>query len=361
LAASLNDATRWAASLRMTRVDGLPPRSPVVCFPAVAHPFRHRRSAVSCIVILTMAAMWASSVTAAPFTRESALEQARKVDPEAALPEDVLPEGVTAQEDLVFATMGGAELHLDLYTPAAAGPRPAVIFVHGGGWESGDRRMERPFAKRVAASGLITVPVSYRLGQAGQFPSALHDLKAAVRWLRAHATKYGIDPNQIGAVGGSAGGQLVAMLGATKDMPRFEGDGPWLDHSSAVQAVVVIDGLADFTGPELLAQQRASPSAPTRFLGRSYDEDPVLWRDASPITHVGLRSAPTLFIKSTAPAPLLPGRKEMSQRLLMVGIGSEVVSIENSPHVFWLVEPWFELTVAETTRYLRHYLLAEEA
>jgi len=317
------------------------------------------RAALS--VVLYAAVLVPAMAAPTPFTRELALEQARRIDPEAALPPDESPAGVTAREDVLYATIGGVELRLDLYRPAGDGPFPAVLVVHGGGWDTGDRSMERPFAKRLAGEGFVVVPVGYRLGPAGQFPNALHDLKAAVRWLRAHADELAIDPEAIGAVGGSAGGHLVALLGATNDIARFEGDGSHPDVSSAVQAVVDIDGLVDFTDPELLEQQRTKPSAPTRFLGGTFEEKPEVWRDASPLTHVGLRSVPTLFINSTGPAPILPGREEMSRRLRMMGIESQVLSVENSPHVFWLVEPWFEPTLVETAKFLRKHLVGGDA
>lgn len=212
-------------------------------------------------------------------------------------------------------------------------------------------------AKRLAGAGFIAVPVSYRLGPAGKFPNALHDLKAAVRWLRAHAAEHAIDPEAIGAVGGSAGGELAAMLGATNDIVRFEGDGPHREVGSAVQAVVAIDGLADFTGPALLEQPKAAPGEPTRFIGVSFEEDPEAWREASPLTHVGLRSAPVLFINGTAASPVLPGCEEMSRRLTMMGIESQILTMEHAPRAFWLVEPWFTPTFEETTRFLRRHLV----
>ncbi len=315
---------------------------------------------LSAVLGLVVTLAWPVAAAPAAFTRAFALEKARAVDPAAQLPSDELPEGVTAREGLAYATRGDVELQLDVYRPAGDGPFPAVILVHGGGWETGSREMERPFAKRLAGAGFIAVPVSYRLGPAGRFPNALHDLKSAVRWLRAHAAEHGIDAEEIGAVGASAGGQLVALLGATNAMERFEGDGPHREFPSVVQAVVNIDGLADFTGRELLEQLRTQPGAPVRFLGGTFAEVPDVWKDASALTHVGLRSAPTLFINSTAPTPILPGREEMSRRLTMVGIPSEVLTMENSPHVFWLVEPWFGPTVDETVRFLREHLVGGE-
>lgn len=311
-------------------------------------------------MLAVFTAALAASAGAAPFTLERALQEARRVDPQAALPIVELPAGVTVREDVAYATIHDVALHLELYRPAGDGPFPAVILVHGGGWESGDRAMERAFAIRLAGEGFVAVPVSYRLGPGGRFPRSLHDLKAAVRWLRAHAAEWDVEPDAIGAVGGSAGGQLVALLGATNDLARFEGDGGHPEQSSSVQAVVSIDGLADFTAAELLDQQRNSPSAPTRHLGGPFQDAPDTWRDASPLTQVGLRSAPMLFIKSDAPSPLLPGREEMSRRLSMMGIPSEVLTMEGAPHVFWLVEPWFEPTVQETVRFLKTYLDAGE-
>jgi pectinesterase len=289
------------------------------------------------------------------FTRERALEQARAQHPQASLPADSLPPGVSAREEIVYTEPEGAKLALDVYAPAGPALHPAVLVVHGGGWQSGDRRMERPFAKRLAALGYVTAPVSYRLGPAGRFPNALYDLKAAVRFLRTHAAEYGVDAGQIAAVGGSAGGQLVALLGASNGEARLEGSAadPAL---SRVQAVVVFDGLASFSGPDLLAKEYHSPGGPTRFLGGSFNERASAWQDASALSHVSAQSAPTLFLNSTAPTPILPGRPEMRDALRAHGIASELVTLPDTPHPFWLLEPWFSRTLSETAGFLGKHL-----
>jgi acetyl esterase/lipase len=276
------------------------------------------------------------------------LAQLRPTNPNVALPPDALPAGVTAHEEVIYSRPGDRPLALDLYQPPGKGRHPAVIIVHGGGWERGDRRMERPFAKRLAALGYVTVPVSYRLDVEGRFPNALLDLKAAVRWLRAQAARYAIDPARIGAVGASAGGQLVALLGAV---------------GGEVQAVVDIDGLADFTGSALVTKETKSAGAPTRFLGGPYVERAAIWRAASALSHLGPHSAPTLFINSSATSavpqssgPILPGRTEMRDRLRSLGIDSAIVIVPDTQHPFWLVHPWFEPTLAETERFLRLHL-----
>lgn len=256
---------------------------------------------------------------------------------------------VIAREDLTYAP----RRQLDLYLPPGPGPHPVVLIEHGGGWDSGSREMERPFARHLAARGYATAPVSYRLGPAGRFPAALHDLKAAVRWLRAHAAEHGLDSARIAVVGMSAGGQLAALLGATNGLEEFEGVEGETGLSSAVQAVVDIDGLADFTAPELVAQQAARPSAPVRFLGGTFAERPETWRAASALTHAGRDSAPTLFINSTVTDPILPGRESLRDRLRAAGVASEIVVLPDTPHPFWLFHPWFEPTLAAVDTFLR--------
>jgi pectinesterase len=291
-----------------------------------------------------------------PFTRESAIGELRDRYPQASLPADILPEGVLAEESLTFDASVEPPLALDVYRPRAEGLHPAVIIVHGGGWERGARTMERPFAKRLAALGFVTVPVSYRLGPQGRFPNALFDLKNAVRWLRANAGRFSLDPQRVFALGGSSGGQLVALLGASNGVSVLEGPGQNRERSSSVQAVVDIDGLADFTGPALLEKERQTPGAPTRFLGGSYEARSAVWRDASALSHVGPHSAPTLFINSTAPTPILPGRREMVDKLARAGVDAKLMTLPDTPHPFWLMNPWFEPTLRATEQFLREQL-----
>ncbi len=317
--------------------------------------------------LLAFALSAALPLSGADFTRESALAQAQKTHPSAALPSDELPTGVIATENVVYASPAGTPLALDLYRPDTGKLHPAVLVIHGGGWDAGSRAMERPFAKRLAAAGFVAVTVSYRVGEAGRFPAALHDLKAAVRWLRAHADQHGIDPARIGAVGGSAGGQLAALLGATNGVASLEGESsdgranrPSVPLpppvSSTVQAVVDIDGLADFTAETLVTQQNAKPSAPSRFLGGSFAERADVWREASPITHVGPASAATLFLNSTVTNPILPGRAEMAAKLHALGLRAEVIVFPDTPHTFWLLQPWQDRVVSTTVEFLRREL-----
>jgi acetyl esterase/lipase len=294
----------------------------------------------------------------AGFSLETAEAQLRPDFPQIERVTEALPAGVVARENIRYSSPGGIALELDVYRPEAAGSLPAVVIVHGGGWETGSRQMERPLAKHLAARGYVTVPISYRLGPAGRFPAALHDVKTAVRWLRAHHEEFGVAS---GYIGGSAGGQLVALAGASNGVAALEGDGDCREQSSIVQAVVDIDGLADFTEAEFVAAQAARPSAPTRFLGGSFAERAEVWRRASALNHVGARSAPTLFLNSTSPSPALPGRAAMRDRLFALGIDSVVVVVPDTPHPFWLFHPWFERVVEESDRFLARHLSRNDA
>ncbi|WP_193166177.1 alpha/beta hydrolase [Microbulbifer hainanensis] len=300
-----------------------------------------------------LAALCVHSVSAAPFTTDRVLEKLAGKYPGLARVDDTLPANVLARENIDYLARESEILQLDIYQPKGNGLFPAVLIIHGGGWETGDRTMERPFAKRLAARGFVAVPVSYRLGTSGRFPAAVFDLKAAVRWLRAHAHQFHIDPARIAAVGGSAGGHLAALLGASNREATLEGDGPERDFSSEVQAVVDIDGAVDFTDARIIRQEREREGAPSRFLGGDYSARRKTWLAASPLYYVGPQSAPTLFINSTAASPILPGRRAMQARLRALDIDAQLITIPDTPHPFWLVHPWFNRTLDATADFLQ--------
>lgn len=304
-------------------------------------------------------AIVARAGTPPPFTIESALAGIAKQFPQATRVSTALPAGVTAHENLTYASRPTGDLQLDLYRPADGKLHPAVILVHGGGWVAGDRTMERAFAQQLAARGYVVVPISYRLGEAGRFPNSVHDLKAAIRWLRTHAAEHGIDAAHLGAIGGSAGGTLATMLGATNGLAEFEGEIGPSAPSSAVQAVVDIDGAVTFLDNALIAQSDGPPSPYYAYQHGIYREARATWVAASPINYTAPTSAPTLFIKSTTLRPILPGRDEMSARLKLLGVDSAVVQFPDTPHVFWLFHPWFEKVIDETDRFLRRHLFPQ--
>src|SRR4051812_28996229 len=157
-----------------------------------------------------------------------------------------MPDSVIHEKDIEYSNVG-ARVAMDVVRPKSAGtePLPAIVLVHGGGFRAGSRESYLPVAAKLAQRGYVAATVSYRLAPRHQFPAAVEDVKAAVRFLRANAQRYGIDPERIGAMGGSAGGHLVLMLGLTPG--EFEGTGPNREFSSRVSCVVNYYGPTDFT------------------------------------------------------------------------------------------------------------------
>lgn len=257
------------------------------------------------------------------------------------------PELAKAEHNITYCKAGTRELALDVFSPKSSGKkRKAIIIIHGGGWRSGNRRLHYPLAQKLASMGYVCFTPEYRLSTEALYPAAVYDLKAAVRWVRQHAREYGIDPNAIIASGHSAGGELAAFLGATSNDPAFEGEGCTREASSKVNAVIDIDGLLAFIHPESgEGDDSKRTSAATYWFGYSKTENPGLWKQASPLTHVGAGDPPILFINSAVDR-MHAGREDYIRELNQHGIYSEVVLFKGSPHSFVLFNPWFDSTVA---------------
>jgi pectinesterase len=272
-------------------------------------------------------------------------------------PSSTVPHDIEFQKGLVYAKYGEREMHVDLFKPKQKGKFPTVIIVHGGAWITGHYTMENPLAIALAKRGFVAVTVEHRLSNEKKYPAQIHDLKASVRWLRANAKRFGIDEKRIGAVGGSSGGHLVALLGATNDLPKFEGDGGNPNYSSRVQSVVDIDGTATFIDPGNIEKEIKGPwDTNTRLTGFTYAENPAIWQEASPITHVNPKSAPVLFLNSSSFRPFQQ-REEMSAKLNALNITSEIVVVPDTPHPFWLFRPWFDVTVENIDRFFRKTMI----
>jgi pectinesterase len=271
-----------------------------------------------------------------------------------------VPPTVRAITNVTYVHRAGHDLQLDLYLPAAAAtaPRPAILFVHGGGWRAGVRANFAPMAIRMAERGYAAVTISYRLAGEAPYPAAIHDAKAAVRWVRTHAGAYDIDGDRIAIAGGSAGGQIAALTGVTNGESRFDSDGGPGAVSSAVQAIVNIDGLSDFTSEEARKYEddpAKQPSSAGAWFGGRYAEKTALWHDASPLFHVSPDTPPVLFVGS-AQRRFSVGRDAMVDRLRALGVPHRVVLVPDTPHSFWLFDPWLEPTVDATDAFLREVI-----
>ncbi|MBL7752013.1 MAG: alpha/beta hydrolase fold domain-containing protein, partial [Chitinophagaceae bacterium] len=175
----------------------------------------------------------------------------------------------------------------------------------------------------------------------------------AVRWMRAHARELRIDSFHIAALGHSAGGQLVALMGATNRNPEFEGKSSWLQHRSEVQAVVDIDGILAFIHPESGEGDEAKRvSAGTWWFGYTAKERPDIWQQASALTHVGPEFPPFLFLASSVDR-MHAGRDDLIRQLNQFGIYTEQYTFDGAPHSFPLFHPWFLPMVDKIDAFLK--------
>ncbi|WP_229379888.1 alpha/beta hydrolase [Fibrella forsythiae] len=293
------------------------------------------------------------------FTTWSAYRKLAKQYPDARIVEPVLLPGVTAQMNVVYCNRSGRDLHLDAFYPAKADRkelRPAVLIIHGGGWRSGDRSQHIPMAQRLAAAGYVAVTAEYRLSTEALYPAAVHDLKAVIRWLRATAGQYAIDTNRIATIGFSAGGQLAALLGASANVPALEGEGCYQGHSSKVQAIVDIDGVLAFDHPESgEGDDSKSTSAATYWFGGPKTQTLDRWHEASALTYAGQQTAPILFLNSSVDR-MHAGRDDLRRELAARGIYTEMHTFPDAPHIFCLLQPWFEPTMAFISQFLNKAL-----
>jgi len=290
------------------------------------------------------------------YTTYQTWQKIKKNYPQVQLAERINDPSLIESSNLVYASVTDSlnhkrDLHLDIFRPAKKGNYPALIMICGGGWRSGNKTMEAPMAQRIALHGYVTIPVEYRLSTEAKYPAALFDIKAAIRWVKANAGKYDIDTTHIAIEGNSAGGQLAALAGMTNNVPKFEGTIGITTTKSTIHAVIDIDGVVDFMAPGSLNLVRKPNSPDVEWLGGTFYDKPGIWKDASPIFWVNARSVPIVFICSTQPR-FHAGRDEMIDMMHQYKIYSEVHTIPDTPHTFWLFDPWLESTVKYSVSFL---------
>ncbi|HPM31171.1 MAG TPA: alpha/beta hydrolase [Chryseolinea sp.] len=264
---------------------------------------------------------------------------------------------IIQKENVVYLTLkdtpfGERDLHVDIFIPNKKKKYyPALVLVHGGGWRAGNKTLNTPMAQKLAENGFVVVSVEYRLSLEAKYPAAVHDIKAAIRWMREHASEYQIDTKHIAIGGSSAGGQLASLIGSTNRNSKFEGVLGNLNFSSEAQAVVDMDGLLDFTDEANLAVKRDEKSADVFWLEGFYADNVEKWKQASALYWVNKESPPFLFINSSQ-TRFHAGCQPMVDKLNEFEIYNEVHKLEGSPHSFWLFHPWFDPTVGYITDFL---------
>lgn len=252
------------------------------------------------------------------------------------------PLPLTFVPDVRYGEADGKPLLLDVIAPQrrSVAPRPAVIWVHGFGWFAGTRRdhLEVSMCTFLAAHGFFTASIEYRLSGEAPFPAQIHDVKAAIRWLRAHAATDNIDPAHIGIWGGSAGGHLAALAGLTGDLPELEGQSGAPGYSSRVQAVAVASAPSDFLRPGG-ALGNATDGPVARLFGGPVAERREMMRLASPITHVSPGTPPMLIAHGTLDETVpLEQSERLCGALTLAGCTVQFIPIAGVYHN-WLTTP----------------------
>ena len=229
--------------------------------------------------------------------------------------------GVTIQRDLVYGRANGQNLLLDAYIPQAGGLLPAVLLIHGGGWSDGDKATMAEEAGFIARNGIAVFSINYRLAPRDRYPSQIRDAQAALGWVRQNASRFGVDPRQVGALGGSAGGYLAVMLAVL-------GEGP-LDRGTRVAAAVSWSGPMDLTRT---VTRYGNGGALRRYFGFPYAQDPEAYRQGSPITHVDPTDAPVYLVNSDHELIVKPQPTRMARRLQEQGVENVLQILPGGAH-----------------------------
>lgn len=248
--------------------------------------------------------------------------------------------------DITYCTANPAQT-MDVYFPASGGPWRMVVYVHGGSWMHGDKSEAAMFARGMNVMGYLVVSVNYRLYPPATFPAMIEDVKCAIRSLRAHAADYNLDPNRIAAIGPSAGGHLVSLLGTTQPDAGWD-VGEYLEQSSRVQAVIAMAGVMDLS--------HNFPNANIEAMKRvGFGEYNVA--EASPILHVTADDPPFLLIHGDRDE-LVPVEQSqlMYDRLVQMNVPAQLVIVKNASHSFVSLNGNTSPTMVEINQIILEFL-----
>ncbi|MDG1895227.1 MAG: sulfatase-like hydrolase/transferase [Fuerstiella sp.] len=253
-------------------------------------------------------------------------------------------DGLDAKLDVTYARYGDRTLEMDIYRPKNTwGALPAVVCIHGGGWANGNRTSHEKVAQALAARGFVAATISYRLSGEAPFPAAIHDCKAAVRFLRANAKEYGIDSANIGAIGLSAGGHLTALLATSAGVKELEGNGGNADFSSRIQAAVPMGAQTDLLSQRTRDISKAEDRGRIwrQFLSGSQQDQPETYRLASPMQHLDKNDPPCWFLSGETDDPSTHA-DSFRARMKGLGLQSDLTVIKDAPHPFLGKQVWFD-------------------
>jgi acetyl esterase/lipase len=263
------------------------------------------------------------------------------------------PAKAVFEQDVMYAKAGIDELKLDIARPPGKdGVFPAVLVIHGGAWRAGNKSSVRQAMEHLTKRGYVAVSPQYRFCPKDVFPAQVHDVKAAVRYIKSNAKKLQIDPDRVGAMGFSAGGHLALMLGLTGPNDGLEGDVSAGAPDSRVKAVVNYFGPTDLAAKDIPAQSKGLVKD---FLGGTPEEKPEAAAKASPLTFVSSDDAPVLTFQGTKD-PLVPFSQaiKLASAMNSSGVSGRVELLIGASHGW--VGPEFDRTENEAVQFLDRYL-----
>ena len=248
--------------------------------------------------------------------------------------EPTVPADVVFEKNVEYTNSDDQHLAMNIARPkTGVGPFPVVLCIHGGGFRAGNREGYNALCLKLAQHGFVAATTSYRLAPKYQFPAAVHDVKAAVRWLRANASTYKIDPNRLGVSGSSAGGHLAQFLGVTPGVPQFEGAGGNASQSSAVTCVVNVYGPSDFT--QSYGKSVDAHEVLPLWFGGDLEHERQKHIIGSPLPWVTPSAAPTLLIHGTEDKYVAYEQALwMRDRLHTCGVEVELLTMNGAGHGF---------------------------
>ena len=251
------------------------------------------------------------------------------------------PPGFIALRNLDYAGQDNPRQKLDLYLPEkpTEKPLPLIIYIHGGGWEGGDKSDTALLFELIKSGGYGGASIGYRFTQEQKWPAQIHDVKAALRWLKAHAKDHGIDADKIGLTGISAGGHLVSLLGTCGDVKELDGTVGTVGELPKIACVANFCGPANFLtfpGKGSIIDPEKPGTALFKLFGGPMSQHLVEAKAASPVTYVSKDDPPFLQIHGTADT-LVPyaQAQEFDAALEKVGVSSTLLTGEDAPHVFF--------------------------
>jgi len=265
---------------------------------------------------------------------------------------------LNTRRDVTYARYGDRTLEMDIYRPKGEwGALPAVVCIHGGGWAKGDRTSHAKIAQALAARGYVAATISYRLSGEAPFPAQIYDCKAAVRFLRANAKTYGINPDQIGAIGLSAGGHLTALLATSGGVKELEGNGGHAQFSSTIQAAVPMGAQTDLLSDRTreISAIEARGKIWRQFLGGALADQPDTYRLASPLHHLDKADPPIWLITGQNDDPSTHATA-FRQRMQQLGLQSDLTIIPDAPHAFISRQVWFNQMIQRTDAFFKQTL-----